>query len=337
MEPSTSKTGDSSPPNPFLGVPKWLAWARLARISNLPSAIANILVGFLLVNQGWQPWIALLMLVFASSFLYCAGMILNDYFDREIDSQLSPSRPLVSGQIQPGLALKVACILILLGIVVSSVAAVIYGNLVTTFCIATLLAICIYLYDGWLKSTFIAPFIMGTCRTLNILLGASIAANPRLVEPTISTFGIHHIAWWVAGAIGIYVAGITLFARDEHRVSLQAKLLAGLALMVTGIIGLASLPFVFEYAKSLDRIQLNGFFTALVLLVSITIFRSGLVAIWSPKPAYVKSTIITSLRSLIIFDASVALLFCGGVLAYPITIICLIGVVLMLGARIKST
>ena len=70
--------------------------------------------------------------------------------------------------------------------------------------VAALLATCILLYDAWLKRTPLGPLAMGACRMLNVLLGMSALDAP-----------LHAEHWLVAGGIGVYVAGVTWFARRE--------------------------------------------------------------------------------------------------------------------------
>ena len=67
-----------------------------------------------------------------------------------------------------------------------------------------LLAACVVLYDGVLKPTPLGPLAMGGCRMLNVLLGMSLAM--RELE-------LHE--WLIAGGIGLYIAGLTWFARSE--------------------------------------------------------------------------------------------------------------------------
>ena len=53
---------------------------------------------------------------------------------------------------------------------------------------------------------------MGGCRLLNVLLGAS-TGLPLLGEWNVVGFGVPHLI--VAGGIGLYIAGVTWFARTE--------------------------------------------------------------------------------------------------------------------------
>ena len=120
----------------------------------------------------------------------------------------------------------------LFGIAAGWVAAALAGRLEPGL-IATMLAALIVLYDGVLKPTILAPVAMGGCRTLNVLLGMSAAAAdlPQLEPGT----AWQQAAWLVAAGIGVYIAGVTWFARSEADTSHRGQLLAGTLVMLAGV------------------------------------------------------------------------------------------------------
>lgn len=63
-----------------------------------------------------NQWPALIMTFIGGWALSAAAMILNDYFDIEIDKINQPKRPIPNGEIKPKVALTVGIILIILGI-----------------------------------------------------------------------------------------------------------------------------------------------------------------------------------------------------------------------------
>lgn len=315
--------------------PTWLAWLRLARVSALPSALSNILMGYLLVNTSWEPWSSLALLLFASACLYSSGMILNDYFDRDVDHENSPERPIPSGQISPDSALLVGLVLCGMGVSSAAISGVLAGNILKPLAVAISLAMAIFAYDWILKKTFVAPLFMGLCRSLNVMLGASVAGIESIAGDQASYFGFSLLVYWVAGSIGVYVTGLTLFARDERRVSVRGKMIAGLLIMSTGVAGLALIPETL--GDSMNREKFANVFMILILLVAVTIVRSSLVAIWSSKPNNIQSAVITALRSLIIFDACIVFLMQPNQVTYPIIVVSLLAVSLFLGMKIRST
>src|SRR5207237_60823 len=97
--------------------------------------------------------------------------------------------------------------------------------------VASALALCIVGYDGWLKSTPFGPLAMGGCRFLNILLGMSVAPQP-LPEGLLG-YGVGE--FFVAVGIGLYIAGVTWFARSEASISDRLNLLGAMAIIVVGV------------------------------------------------------------------------------------------------------
>ena len=71
--------------------------------------------------------------------------------------------------------------------------------------LAVLLVGSIFLYDGAVKRTWAGPVAMGLCRALNVLLGASASGGLGGLR------GFH-----LAAVVGVYIAGVTWFARTEE-------------------------------------------------------------------------------------------------------------------------
>ena len=82
------------------------AWLQLLRVPAVPSAITNILAGYLIVNRSWQPTFEFASLVVCSCLLYMSGMVLNDWCDAEKDKTSRSNRPIPSGRISRFDALK---------------------------------------------------------------------------------------------------------------------------------------------------------------------------------------------------------------------------------------
>src|SRR5262249_45936154 len=97
--------------------------------------------------------------------------------------------------------------------------------------LAGMLTTCILLYDGWLKRTVAGPLAMGTCRALNVLLGVSVAGS--LVPPR----GPH-----LALVVGLYIVGVTWFARTEARISSRSALKGAAAVILVALLLALPLP-----------------------------------------------------------------------------------------------
>lgn len=143
----------------------------LIRAPNLFTVPSNILSGYFATTLlGDANITQLLLLIFSSIFLYAAGIILNDYFDINVDRKERPNRPLASGQITKRSALLIATSSIVAGNVLSW--SVSWNSFFISFC----LTIVIFIYNYWLKRNRAGnPLTMGLARFLNVLLGGSSA------------------------------------------------------------------------------------------------------------------------------------------------------------------
>jgi 4-hydroxybenzoate polyprenyltransferase len=329
-----------------------MPWLRLFRIANLPSAISNVLMGFLLVHQSWTPTVELILLLLASSSLYLAGMVLNDFYDLEVDLSQRPGRPLPANQISRKTAGYVGFVLLVSGIVLAFVAGWVASlpegsqpisiSLLRPGLIAGSLALFVYLYDGPLKRTIAAPFLMGGCRTLNILLGASTFLGPPagLENGTNGEWfglGFPAIVWWIAIAIGALIAGATLLGRNEA-VETQSRtplVLAGLTILA-GLGGLAFVVYCPAKTISISH-QMKNVFPLFIGLISLSIIRRIGAAIVIAKPQPIQQGVVAILRSLIIFDAAICFLAVPDNIVYALIVFALLLPTLLLGKFISST
>lgn len=183
---------------------RMLAWWQLLRAANVFTAASNVIAGFLIVQHRFEPVATLAVLIASSSGLYLAGMVLNDFFDAEVDAVERPDRPIPSGRVSRSTAGVVGWILLASGVLAAWFAAWL-SHRPTAGLIGSLLAIAVVQYNSRLKSTWAGPVAMGWCRTLNVFLGASIAADLS-DEP---------IAWAFAFGVGTYTVGLTYVARSE--------------------------------------------------------------------------------------------------------------------------
>lgn len=192
---------------------------RLFRIPNVFTAFADVVAGVLLVRGG-RLEVGDLAVVGASGCLYVAGMVFNDYFDREVDAAERADRPIPSGEVSPTLAATLGALLMLAGLALAA------SGGVLTLAVAVALATAVLGYDGGLKGTPLGPWTMGACRFLNVLLGLSVLGAWPSGWP-----------WSLPITLGLFTVCITLFSRHEvtgtspHRVrhTVVAVALVGLA------------------------------------------------------------------------------------------------------------
>ena len=293
---------ESSPPS------RLLDYLRLFRIPNVFTAIADIAMGFLLVRGGPDPVVAFLLLAGASALIYTAGMVLNDVFDIDIDRRERPERPLPAGRISLHSARLMGMMMLAGGVILACLAGVfctVEGTLAWRPAVVALgLVSAVLLYDAWLKRTPLGPVGMASCRFLNVLLGASIAA------PT--------AAWWfayygpapliAAGGLGIYIVGVTWFARSEAETSHRLSLALATVVMVVGIVTLGLLHDTLASAEPRRTLLLakQGGWVLLTLL-TLVILRRCLIAIANPSPQQVQFAVKNCILSIITLDAAVAL------------------------------
>ena len=292
---------------------KLLAYLQLVRFPNVFTAIADILMGYFITVL--FPKYQLGILIAASCSLYCAGMILNDVMDFDDDKAERPQRPLPSGRIDREWAHKLGYILLGVGILLASIVSLPSAG------IAAVLAGAIYLYDGPLKRSALAPWVMGLCRALNALLGMSLAAD---------VFQTHHLL--IAGGMGTYVAGITWFARCEAKQSNVKLLQFGLGVMAAGIIMLALFP---NFTDRPLHFRAPIPWPTLLLLLMTSVVRQCVTAIWQPEPRNVQAAVKHSLFSLVVLNAAIVLALCGPVLA--LVVVALIIPTVLLGKWVYST
>src|SRR5207244_2004797 len=162
------------PPPLLQPTASWRDYARLVRLPNVFTAVADIALGWFGAWAAGTPvdrWPSFLLLIGASSCVYSAGMVWNDFFDIEQDRRERPFRPLPSGRISRRRAASIGMALVAAGLAfafLAGLSAEIDRDM--PIVVATILAGCILLYDGVLKRTWLGPVAMGTCRALNVLL-----------------------------------------------------------------------------------------------------------------------------------------------------------------------
>lgn len=315
------------------------------RIANLPTAVSNVAAGFILAFYTWEWkhrvfWPDVLALGLISAILYCAGMILNDAFDADVDAIERPSRPIPSGKITRRAAFTVGFGLIALSIALLIAMLIAAGTLrdssISIF-IVLALAIAILMYNYVLKNTWLAPAAMGSCRFLNILLGASFGF---IVEFNGDSIDFNQQVLSYAVFVGMYVVGITVFARGEQRAAQsRSKLVLGSAIIVGALIAISVLPFLPHVGTTPVRSisQTKTAFVTLVVLISLPIVRRLWFAVRSAEQAAIGAAIVTSISSLIFLDAAVCFLARPAEPVYAMLIALLIVPLMLLRRLSKQT
>jgi 4-hydroxybenzoate polyprenyltransferase len=329
----------------------WLAYAQLVRLPNVFTAMADILMAGLAALVGavqaaprggpevTLPGLlaehagALGLILLASCCLYCSGMVWNDYFDLEQDQRERPFRPLPSGRISPGSAARLGTVLLVAGVGLATLAGALgEGFRVAPALLAALLAVNILLYDGLLKRTGAGPVAMGTCRFLNVMLGLSALPGAPGAGGVL-----------LAVVVGVYIAGVTWFARTEAVASNQTQLSAPASVMLAALVLALAVPAVGRplprpEPSSLQTFAQVGFgqllFPYLLVAFGFYVGRPVLRAIAQPTPERVQPAVKRAVLGLVLLDAILAASLAG-------TVGLLLALLLLpasaLGRRIYST
>ena len=332
---------------------KLLAYFQLFRIPNVFTSMADVAMGYVVVvpvSIHWAEfhwaefhWAEFACLIAATSLLYTAGMTLNDVYDVEVDTKERPDRPIPSGRIPLATARSLGYGMLISGVALGFAAGYVPGGEPAfpwrSGVVALLIAICVLLYDKVLKKTDAAPIAMGACRFFNVLLGMSVAPAHQLPGDIVPAaplvlLGFEQYQLLIAGGIGVYIIGVTLFARTEASTSNRAMLTMGTAIMGFGVV---MLVLVNRYYHSPQGLTFPNELTwmLLLLLMAATIIRRCAAAVFTPEPKFVQAAIKNCILSLIMLDAAVALQF-GGTY-HGIGVLCLLVPTLILGRWVYST
>jgi 4-hydroxybenzoate polyprenyltransferase len=271
-------------------------YAQLIRLPNVFTALADIVLAALAAQAVQdQPLLRhllpFLLLCLASACLYCGGMVWNDFFDVEQDKHERPYRPIPSGRVSRSIAAVFGGLLLAAGLGLAILSAVLHpeGSRAAPVAISLLLVTAILAYDGWLKRTWMGPVAMGTCRSLNVLLGLTVTGEP-----------IERWGWLLALVVGLYIAGVTWFARTEARVSNQTALGGAAGIMLAALLLAIPVPALFPVGSA------SPLFPYLIVVLGFLVGIPVGKAIVGPTPRHVQAAVKRSLMGLVILDAVLA-------------------------------
>jgi 4-hydroxybenzoate polyprenyltransferase len=282
----------------------------------------------------WLPWPLLTVSISIAAAFYMGGMALNDWYDVATDRQQQKRRPVAQGQLTPQQAGAVAWVLLASGVLLTAATCIGLPSAPPTLrwlpvALALALLAAIWLYDGPGKQTVIAPLLMGGCRALNVLLAASLVwayrAGPLDALQTVNVidsaeWGRWQEVCWVAGSLGLYVAGITWFARCESQLGIRWHHWLGLSAMLGGLVGYVLLSNFPQVRAQLWQTQYVWILGLLSVLVVVPMVR----AIRQDSLANRKRAIVMGLRAIILLDAAACFLYCTGQSSLPALLIALL-------------
>jgi 4-hydroxybenzoate polyprenyltransferase len=261
------------------------------RPANIVTSWADVLAGFaasgsiMFLNTEGQSVLATLVplacLLVATTGLYGGGVVFNDVFDAELDSQERPERPIPSGRASRQGAILLGSLLLLVGVVAAFQVSWLSAILAPSIAVAALL------YDAFGKHhPVLGPLNMGVCRGGNLLLGISVV--PAMVGEY----------WFLALIPIVYIAAVTAISRGEvHGTQGNTRIIA---LLLIGIViaGLVGLGLLKDY-EVLAALPFLALFAGRVLLPLIKAVRE-------PTPNQIRIAVKAGVLSLIVLDATVA-------------------------------
>jgi 4-hydroxybenzoate polyprenyltransferase len=299
------------------------AYAQLLRLPNVFTALADICLGWIVaLASGTAPtrWPGFILLMCCSASLYSAGMVWNDFFDVEQDTRERPFRPLPSGRVRRRSAALLATALLVAGLGFAVLAGWLNpGTPWTAPVVAGFLIAAILLYDAWLKRTWLGPIAMGTCRFLNVLLGLTAAEEVGL------RWGA---GFYLALVVGLYIVGVTWFARTEARISKKRQLASAGTVMAAALLLALATPL-----WSVERTS-SVLFPYLLVGLGFLVGVPAVHAVAEPTPRRVQMAVKRALVGLVVLDAVLATAL-GGTMGLAILVLLL--PVLYLGRWLYST
>ena len=253
----------------------------LVRLPNIFTTPSNILAGyFAAVTVAEIDTVRLIALMVSSGLLYVGGIVLNDYFDVEIDKRERPSRPLPSGNISKRHAMAI----VIVALLIANTIALVLGPI--SLAVSLALTFAIIAYDYWLKHGLLGPFAMGGARFLNVIFGAS----PALLYINNHSFAIVGAA---AASLFLYIVAITILSKKEAGNERPNSTMASLMIFgVTSAVG----------ALGLVLLQLQ-----LAFLLNLSIFAAVMIItfkqhLWKELPS-VQKAVRNMVISIIIIDS----------------------------------
>lgn len=312
-----------------------LAWMQLVRLPNVFTVLADVSAAFLLVAGSPEPTGRLAVALAAGVCLYWAGMILNDVFDVEKDRAERSSRPLTSGAISLRSASLAGWLLLLIGTLLGSASGFVpnaEGTVtVVPIGVSIALALMILGYNGPFKQTPLAPAAMGLCRSLSFLLGATPVLSVAVGEPVIPRYLLG-----LAFAMGVYVMGITLLARNEATGNRTINLRTGFVVLLVGALLLAFAPGLGRPADRADWVvQPGGQFVFLIWLIVLPVAVRAFRVQFDPDPVAIGHTIRAGVLTIIPLSAAFA--FLGAGQSAGLAVFALIIPAILLALRLRVT
>ena len=165
------------------------------------------------------------------------------------------------------------------------------------------------LYDAKLKGTWLGPIAMGLCRMLNVLLGMS-AAEQALGPAN----------WLAAGAVGVYIAGVTWLARSEVGPARRRNLTLATLVILAGIAALLFLPGLVVGRVPLLVSEPTRWYLLIGVLGTYTAMRC-FYAVSDPEPDVIQAAVKHCILSLVFLDGMITYVVWDATVALTVIVV----------------
>jgi 4-hydroxybenzoate polyprenyltransferase len=260
----------------------------LFRLPNVFTAPSNILAGYYaVVEPANASGLHLAILIICSILLYLSGIVLNDYFDIEVDRRERPLRPLPAGTVSKRKVLLIGIVFIIAANFISLLVST------STFIIAAILSGTIVSYDYRMKYSVYGPGMMGAARALNVMLGSS----PIFLTTVLNINNSARIAV-VTVSLFLFVFAISRLSRKEIYETDKVRTAKGSFLMIFAVLAII-------IVSGLVGVFLKDLFANLALFAIIMIIT--FISLLQRQPLSSKDiqrTIKTMVLSIIVLDSA---------------------------------
>jgi 4-hydroxybenzoate polyprenyltransferase len=274
-------------------------YLQIVRITGIFTAFSNVLVGFFVSQQ--NDLASLVPLLFVSGFLYMAGMVLNDYFDYNVDKKERPYRPLPSGRIPKNVAFLLGFSFLISANVIASLTST------QTMTLSLLMSCLIVGYDLKIKTAkFFGIFFLSIIRFLNVLLGTSLLQ-------------INFENALIAIPIAVFISGISVLAKTETTATSKTAMTYNIASIIFTVSYVVLIVGKFEYLQII--------FISVFTILSLIPYRI--------QKNKIQKIVTFQLLSIVLLDASLLVVFAD--IYVPIITALLYIPALFLGRKIYVT
>jgi hypothetical protein len=260
----------------------------LFRLPNVFTAPSNILAGYYaVVEPANASGLHLAILIICSILLYLSGIVLNDYFDIEVDRRERPLRPLPAGTVSKRKVLLIGIVFIIAANFISLLVST------STFIIAAILSGTIVSYDYRMKYSVYGPGMMGAARALNVMLGSS----PIFLTTVLNINNSARIAV-VTVSLFVFVFAISRLSRKEIDETDKVRTAKGSFLMIFAVLAII-------IVSGLVGVFLKDLFANLTLFAIIMIITFKPLLQRQPLSSKdIQRTIKTMVLSIIVLDSA---------------------------------